>query len=173
MNTQELASQKAFRTTTLSIVYRPLASLQPDPRNARIHPRRQLAQIRASIEAFGFTNPILADEAGMIIAGHGRLLAARELGMAEVPVIVLAGLDDARKRALRIADNKIALNAGWDLEILRIELAELSSIDVGIDPALTEPHWVCRRPFGLSYAAMAGWSSSAGGISPIGRIRRR
>jgi DNA modification methylase len=123
--------------THLTIVYRPLAALRPDPRNARTHPKRQVSQIVASIRAFGFTNPILTDEAGQVIAGHGRLLAARELELAEVPVIVLAGLSDPQKRALRLADNKIALNAGWDLEILQLELAELASIDVDIDPALT------------------------------------
>jgi DNA modification methylase len=121
----------------LAVDYRSVASLRPDPRNARTHPKRQLAQIAASIEAFGFTNPILADEEGGLIAGHGRLLAAKELGMAEVPVIILAGLSDPQKRALRLADNKIALNAGWDLEILQIELAELAAMDVDIDPALT------------------------------------
>jgi DNA modification methylase len=121
----------------LAIVYRPLTALRPDPRNARTHPKRQVEQIVASIKAFGFTNPILTDEAGQVIAGHGRLLAAKELALAEVPVIVLAGLSDARKRALRLADNKIALNAGWDLEILQTELAELASVDVDIDLALT------------------------------------
>jgi DNA modification methylase len=121
----------------LTIVYRPLAALQPDPRNARTHPKRQVSQIVASIRAFGFTNPILTDEAGLLIAGHGRLLAAKKLGLAEVPVIVLAGLSDPQKRALRLADNKIALNAGWDLEILQMELAELASMDIDIDPTLT------------------------------------
>jgi DNA modification methylase len=124
-------------TAPLTVVYRPLAALRPDPRNARTHPKRQVSQIVASIRAFGFTNPILTDEAGLLIAGHGRLLAAKELGLAEVPVIVLAGLGDPQKRALRLADNKIALNAGWDLEILQMELAELASMDIDIDPALT------------------------------------
>lgn len=121
----------------LAVVYRPIASLFPDPRNARTHPRRQIEQIKASITAFGFTNPILADPAGHLIAGHGRLIAARELGLAEVPVIELQGLSDAQKRALRLADNKIALNAGWDVEILKLELGELSMPDLEIDLALT------------------------------------
>ena len=73
-------------------------------------------KIRASIEAFGFTNPVLADPEGHIIAGHGRLQAARLMGLAELPVITLSGLSETQKRTLRIADNKIALNAGWDLE---------------------------------------------------------
>jgi DNA modification methylase len=121
----------------LAISYRAVGDLVPDPRNARTHPKRQIDQIKASIEAFGFTNPILADPDGHIIAGHGRLQAARAMGLTEVPTIVLSGLSDTQKRALRIADNKIALNAGWDLEILQLELGELASIDIDIDPTLT------------------------------------
>jgi hypothetical protein len=121
----------------LAITYRPLSDLVPDPRNARTHPKRQIDQIRESIKAFGFTNPILSDPEGNIIAGHGRLQAARLMGIAEVPVITLSGLSETQKRTLRIADNKIALNAGWDPEILQLELRELASIDVDIDLALT------------------------------------
>ena len=114
-----------------------MGDLIPDPRNARTHPKRQIEQLRSSIEAFGFTNPILIDPDGRIIAGHGRLQAARAMGLAEVPTIILSGMSEAQKRALRIADNKIALNAGWDLEILQKELGELAAIDVDIDPTLT------------------------------------
>jgi hypothetical protein len=121
----------------LVVTYRPLSELIPDPRNARTHPKRQIEQIRTSIASFGFTNPILADPEGHIIAGHGRLQAARDMGMTEVPVITLSGLSDTQKRALRIADNKIALNAGWDLEILQVELSELASVDIDIDLTLT------------------------------------
>lgn len=121
----------------LTVTYRAVGDLIPDPRNARTHPKRQIDQLKASIEAFGFTNPILIDPEGHIIAGHGRLQAARALGIAEVPTITLSGLSEVQKRALRIADNKIALNAGWDLEILQLELSELASLDVDIDPALT------------------------------------
>lgn len=117
--------------------YAPLASLVPDPRNARTHPKRQIEQIIASIRAFGFTNPVLADPEGNLIAGHGRLRAAREMGLAEVPVIELEGLSDAQKKALRLADNKIALNAGWDMEILKLELADLSLPEFDIDLSLT------------------------------------
>lgn len=124
-------------SSRLAVTYRPVGDLIPDPRNARTHPKRQIDQLKASIEAFGFTNPILADPDGHIIAGHGRLQAARLLGLAEVPVITLTGLSETQKRALRVADNKIALNAGWDLEILQLELGELASIDVHIDPTLT------------------------------------
>src|SRR5882762_10316225 len=124
-------------SSRLAVTYRALADLIPDPRNARTHPKRQIDQLRASIEAFGFTNPILADPEGHIIAGHGRLQAARAMGLAELPVITLSGLSETQKRTLRIADNKIALNAGWDLEILQLELDELGSIDVDIDLTLT------------------------------------
>lgn len=121
----------------LRICYRAVAELTPDPNNARTHPRRQIEQLKASIETFGFTNPILADETGAMIAGHGRFIAAKALGMSDVPVITLDGLTEPQKRALRLADNKIALNAGWDVEILQAELAELASIEVDIDPILT------------------------------------
>jgi hypothetical protein len=127
----------SVESSRLIVTYRPVGDLIPDPRNARTHPKRQIDQIRASIESFGFTNPILADPEGHIIAGHGRLQAARAMGLAELPVITLSGLSEPQKRALRIADNKIALNAGWDLEILQLELSELASIDVDIDSALT------------------------------------
>ena len=94
-----------------------------------------MAQIAASIREFGWTNPILVDGDNGIIAGHGRLLAARKLGMSTVPVIELAGLSEAQKRAYIIADNKLALNAGWDNELLGLELGELDAL--GFDLSLT------------------------------------
>ena len=115
----------------LSVTYRAAASLKPDPRNARTHPKRQVDQIIASMREFGFTNPILVDPDGVIIAGHGRLLAAKAMGLAEVPTIELTGLNDAQRRALRLADNKIALGAGWDLDLLKLELGELSRSSSG------------------------------------------
>ncbi|MBX7528640.1 site-specific DNA-methyltransferase [Qipengyuania vesicularis] len=132
---QELAPRTAKHA--LQVTYRDLAALTPDPRNARTHPKRQIEQIIASIEAFGFTNPILADPEGNLIAGHGRLRAAKQMGLEQVPVIELAGLSEAQKKALRLADNKIALNAGWDTEILKLELADLSLPDIDIDLSLT------------------------------------
>src|ERR1041385_5371399 len=108
----------------LAVIYRPVSALKPDPRNARTHPKRQIEQLVRSIQEFGFTNPILIDEAHVLIAGHGRLRAARELGLTEVPAITREGLSEAQKKALRLADNKIALNAGWDLEILKLELED-------------------------------------------------
>jgi DNA methylase/ParB-like nuclease domain len=124
-------------SSQLSVTYRPIGELLPDPRNARTHPKRQIEQLKASIKEFGFTNPILADPEGRIIAGHGRLQAAKALEIAQVPTITLSGLSETQKRALRIADNKVALNASWDLEILQQELGELASIDLDIDPTLT------------------------------------
>jgi DNA modification methylase len=130
-------SSAASVTRPLAVTYRATASLKPDPRNARTHPKRQLKQIIASIREFGFTNPILVDPDGMVVAGHGRLLAATAMGLAEVPTIDLAGLSEAQKRALRIADNKIALNAGWDLDLLKEELGQLSSLDIDLDLGIT------------------------------------
>lgn len=108
-------------------------SLIPYARNSRTHSDEQVAQIAASIREFGFTNPVLVDEEGGIIAGHGRVMAARKLAMLEVPVLVLAGLSETQKRAYVIADNKIALNAGWDEEMLRVELEALSDADFDLD----------------------------------------
>jgi len=100
--------------------------LIPYALNSRTHSDDQVAQLAASIREFGFTNPILIDQDSNIIAGHGRLLAARKSKMAQVPAVVVTGLDDRKRRALVIADNKLALNAGWDEEALRVELEDLA-----------------------------------------------
>ena len=121
----------------LAVIYRPVGTLRPDPRNARTHPKQQVDQIVASIRQFGFVNPILADPEGRIIAGHGRLVAAKAMGLTEVPTIHIQGLSETQKRALRIADNKIALGAGWDLDILKLELAELGSVDLDFNLSVT------------------------------------
>jgi ParB-like chromosome segregation protein Spo0J len=105
---------------------RSIESLIPYARNSRTHSDAQVAQIAASIKEWGWTTPILVDQQGGVIAGHGRLMAARKLGMAEVPVIVAKGWTEAQKRAYVIADNKLALNAGWDEEMLRVELEDLA-----------------------------------------------
>ena len=110
-------------------------ALTPYTGNARTHSETQIALIAASIREFGWTNPILVDGANGIIAGHGRVLAARTLGMIEVPIIELGHLSEAQKRAYVIADNKLALNAGWDDDLLRMELGDLR--DLGFDLALT------------------------------------
>lgn len=110
-------------------------ALIPYARNSRTHSDAQVAQIAASIREFGFTNPVLVDEANGIIAGHGRVLAARKLKMADVPAIRLSHLTEAQKRAYVIADNKLALNAGWDIELLRLEINDLRGLE--FDVALT------------------------------------
>ena len=108
-----------------SLEYWAIDRLIPSPRNARTHSPAQVAEIAGSIRTFGFTNPILVGSDGDVIAGHGRLAAARLLGLAEVPVIPLPGLTETQRRQLVLADNRIALNAGWDLEMLNLELKEL------------------------------------------------
>ena len=107
----------------------PLDRLRPYEKNARTHSAEQIAQIAASIQEFGFTNPILVDGADGILAGHGRLAAAKDMGLAEVPVIVLDHLSAEQRRAYILADNQLALNAGWDMELLRTELAALNLAD--------------------------------------------
>src|SRR6187401_3386579 len=111
----------------------PLERLIPHARNARTHSEEQVAQIAGSIAEFGFVNPILVGDDGVIVAGHGRVLAARKLGLAEVPVIVLSHLTPTQRRALMIADNKIAINAGWDEAMLSAELAALREEDVDLE----------------------------------------
>jgi ParB-like chromosome segregation protein Spo0J len=110
----------------------PVDRLEPYEKNARTHDEAQVKQIAASINEFGFLNPILVDENDGILAGHGRLLAAKDLGMADVPVVVLTHLTPEQKRAYVIADNQIALNAGWDLDTLREEIVALSLADFDV-----------------------------------------
>ena len=123
--------------------------LIPYARNARTHSNAQVAQIAASIAEFGFNNPVLVDADGGIIAGHGRVLAARKLSLAEVPVIILRHLNQNQKRAFALADNKIALNAGWDEEMLRLELQALADQDVAL--------------------ALTGWAGAQMGGAPPAR----
>jgi DNA modification methylase len=106
----------------------PVERLLPSPRNARTHTEKQVAEIAGSIREFGFTNPILVGGEGDVVAGHGRLAAARLLGLTEVPVIVLRELSELKRRQLMLADNRIALNAGWDLDLLKLELSDLASL---------------------------------------------
>src|SRR5450759_2587817 len=111
----------------------PVVRLIPSARNARTHSDAQIAEIAGSIQAFGFSNPILVGNEGDIIAGHGRLAAARQLGLSEVPVVVLRGLTDLQQRQLMLADNRIALNAGWNLEMLTLELTDLSVLGADLE----------------------------------------
>lgn len=119
----------------VQVEQRRVDALIPYANNARTHSDAQVAKIAASIKEFGFNNPILVDGENGIIAGHGWLLAARKLGMAEVPCIELAHLDDIQRKAYILADNRMALDAGWDAELLTLELAELQ--DAGFDLELT------------------------------------
>ena len=121
--------------TIVQIENRPIEALIPYARNSRTHSDAQVAQIAASIREFGWTNPVLVDGSNGIIAGHGRVLAARKLGFDQVPVIELAHLTESQKRAYVLADNKLAENAGWDDELLRIELEALQA--AGFDLSLT------------------------------------
>lgn len=119
----------------LEIQYKPIQDLIPYARNSRTHNDAQVAQIAASIKEFGWTNPVLLDGENGIIAGHGRVMAAQKLGETEVPTIELSHMDENQKRAYIIADNKLALNAGWDNEMLALEVADLK--DAGYDFGLT------------------------------------
>jgi hypothetical protein len=110
----------------------PLAKLVPAARNARTHSDEQVTQLAASIEEWGWTIPVLVDEAGGIIAGHGRVMAAHRLGLEDVPVMVAAGWSESKKRAYMLADNKLTLNGEWDLDRLAIEIAELRASDFDI-----------------------------------------
>ena len=113
----------------LQVTWRSIDELKPAARNARTHSKKQIEQISASIRRFGFNNPILIDADNAIIAGHGRLLAAERLGWKQVPTVRLDHLSDAEKRAYILADNKLAEKAGWDLDLLRLELQGLLEID--------------------------------------------
>lgn len=116
----------------MQIEPRPVADLVPYARNSRTHSDAQVAQIAASIREFGFNNPVLIDPDGVLIAGHGRVLAAQALGLEEVPTITLSHLSDAQRRAYVIADNQIALNSGWDFDLLRSEVLDLGD-DLDLD----------------------------------------
>ena len=111
---------------------RSIAELKPYLNNAQTHSKEQVAQIAASMREWGFTNPVLIDETGMIIAGHGRVEAAKLLGVAEVPVIIAKGWSEAQKRAYVLADNQLGLNSGWDDDLLRVEIGAIKALDFDI-----------------------------------------
>ena len=115
----------------MKIEYKDINDLIPYVNNTRTHSEEQINQIASSIKEFGFTNPVLIDEQGGIIAGHGRIMGAKKLNMLEVPTIVLSNLSEAQKKAYIIADNKISLNAGWDEDLLKLELMSLD--EMGFD----------------------------------------
>lgn len=122
------------KNNQIEIVYRNLTDLLPSARNSRLHSEEQVDQIAKSIEEFGFIKPVLVDANDELIAGHGSVRAAKKLGMTQVPVVVLGHLSDTQKRALLIADNKIPMNAAWDMHMLQIEMSELR--DLGVDMSL-------------------------------------
>ena len=115
------------------IAMRTPQSLKPSPRNARTHSRKQLRQIADSIRRFGFTSPVLIDGEDQILAGHGRVAAALEIGMSSVPVLCIGDLTPAERKAYMLADNKIAINAGWDAELLALELQELTDLEFDVE----------------------------------------
>lgn len=117
----------------LEVKYRNTDELIPYARNARTHSESQIAQIAASIKEFGFNNPILLDGDNGVIAGHGRLMAAQKLGLKQVPCIELSHLTETQKKAYILADNKIALNSGWDFDTLSIELEDLKLNDINVE----------------------------------------
>jgi len=135
-----------------------VAALVPYAENARTHSEAQVAQIAASIAEFGFVNPVLVDAAGVLVAGHGRVMAAKRLGMAVVPAIRLAHLTEAQARALRLADNQIALNSGWDEALLAAEIARIP---------VTSRAKAIRSPW-----PRPGPGPSAGGARPSWSARR-
>jgi hypothetical protein len=112
---------------------RDTSSLIPYVNNSRTHSDEQINQVASSIKEFGFTNPVLIDEQGGVIAGHGRILAAKKLGLEQVPCIELNGLTDAQKKAYVIADNQLALNSGWDLDMLKLEIDSLNELEFDVD----------------------------------------
>ena len=133
---QAVRARRARRAAApLAVVWRPLAALTPNPRNARAHSAQQIAGIAESIAAFGFNAPILIDGAGVVLAGHGRLLAAQSLGLTEAPTIAVKHLNAAERRAFMIADNRLSDRSGWDEERLAFELKALKTLD--LDFALT------------------------------------
>jgi len=123
-----MTDQKKTPKSSEKIVKKRLDELKPFEKNSRTHSDAQVAQIVESIGEWGFTNPVLIDEKGMIIAGHGRVMAAQSMGLASVPCIVATGWTEEQKRAYVIADNKLALNADWDTELLKSELSALDDL---------------------------------------------
>lgn len=124
----KVGSKKAQQWPADHVERRSVESLIPYARNARTHSDAQVAQLAASIQEWGWTTPVLIDEAGSIIAGHGRVMAARKLGIEDVPVMVARGWSEAQRRAYVLADNQLATNAGWDMDLLKVELGDLDGM---------------------------------------------
>ncbi|MGH6847842.1 MAG: ParB/Srx family N-terminal domain-containing protein [Methylocella sp.] len=124
---------KHRRDLKLAICYMLISSLRLDPQNPRLHSRKQVRQIANSIASFGFNVPMLIDAERLVVAGHGRVLAAKELGRTEIPVIAIEHLDAAQRRAFAIADNRLTENSAWDDRLLAQQLKELSILDLSFD----------------------------------------
>ena len=133
----KIARTKELAALDLKVRYQDVAALKPYAGNARTHSDKQITQIAASIRKFGFNNPVLVDADNRIIAGHGRVEAAKRLGLTSVPTIRLDHMSDAERRAYVIADNRLAELAGWDQEILKIELQGLAALDLDFDVEIT------------------------------------
>ncbi|MFY0637278.1 site-specific DNA-methyltransferase [Maricaulis maris] len=137
MAKKKVATPSLPAALRLKVVYRRVDDLTAYERNARTHSTKQINQIAASIGRFGFVNPVLVDGTGTLIAGHGRVQAARQIGMKEVPTVALEHLSDAERRALVIADNRLAELAGWDEDVLRLELSDLETLELDFELEVT------------------------------------
>ena len=126
-------------TTEMQLV--PISKLVPYVNNARTHSPEQIAKLRSSLREFGFINPVIIDRDYGVIAGHGRILAAKEEGIKEVPCVFADHLTEAQKKAYIIADNRMAMDAGWDEELLRVEIESLQGMDFDCSPALMRRNW--------------------------------
>jgi ParB-like chromosome segregation protein Spo0J len=150
-------SPKPFKTgmpwPADAVERRPISELIPSARNARQHSDEQIEEIAASMVEFGWTIPVLIDEAGSIIAGHGRVLAAEQLGIDQVPTMIARGWSDAQKRAYLIADNKLTMNASWDEALLRIELGDLAKLGMADLTGFSEAE---LREFGIGVDGLDG-----------------
>ena len=173
----------------------PIGQLLPYIRNARTHSEAQVAQIAASIREYGWTVPALVDESGTLIAGHGRVLAARQLGIDEIPTMTAVGWSEAQVRAYRLADNKLGLNSDWDAGLLKLELADLQVFGVDLaslgfsntelagllkpNPGLTDPDEAPEPPkepvTGLGDVWLLGATvqcPKCGKTTPVGKAKR-
>ncbi len=135
------ATTQMAQGSQIALAYKPIDQLHLDPANPRQHSRRQVRQIARSIEAFGFNVPVLIDANLKVIAGHGRVMASKELGMQEVPTISLEHLSDAQARAFMIADNRLTENSSWDDHLLGEQLKHLSALDLDFSLDLTASRW--------------------------------